>query len=267
MGAVLTLNGAPANADDLRTIVANNYGHFTALRVERGAVRGLDLHLQRLAQATRELFATDLDTTQVRSWLRAVVSGRDGELAVRINVFSRRFDRAHPAAPVPADVMISVLETPAARPAAPLRLKSFRYGRELPHVKHVGTFPLFHFRSLAQRAGFDDALFVGDDGRIAEASVWNIGFFDGTRIVWPQAPQLDGISMRLLQSGAERMGVEQAVRAVALDELPAFRATFLTNASLAVQPVCGVDALELTRDVELEALLWRAFDSNAPHAI
>lgn len=267
MNPTLTINGEPAQADDLRLLVANNYGHFTALRVTGGAVRGLDLHLQRLAAATHEMFASELDMARVRGWLRTAVNARDGELSVRINVFSRGFDRARPAAPASPDVLISAIEAPPSRPAAPLRLKSFRYGRELPHVKHVGTFPLFHFRALAQRAGFDDALFVGADGRIAEASVWNIGFHDGERLVWPQAPQLAGISMQLLQAGCTRLGVPQTTRPVKLDELPSLRAAFLTNASAVVQPVCGVDAVELARDAGLEDVLRCAFESNAMQTI
>ena len=265
--AVLTLNGVTAAADDLRLLVANNYGHFTALRVVDGAVRGLDLHLQRLAAATRELFASELDVGLVRRWLRDAVTGRDGELSVRINVFSRRFDRAHPAAPAAPDVLIAVVDAPPPQTVAPLRLKSFRYGRELPHVKHVGTFPLFHFRALAQRAGFDDALFVAGDGTVAEASIWNIGFHDGERIVWPQAPQLEGISMQLLRAGCARLGIPQVTRRVRLDDLPTFRAAFLTNAAATVQPVCRIDALELARDAAMEQQLRRAFESNAPQAI
>jgi branched-subunit amino acid aminotransferase/4-amino-4-deoxychorismate lyase len=259
---VLTLNGLPAQADDLRLLVANNYGHFTAMRVERGAVRGLDLHLDRLTSATRELFASELDRVRVREWLREAVAGETQPLSVRINVFSRQFDRAHPAAPATPDVLISVLETPPSHPPAPLRLKSFRYGRELPHVKHVGTFPLFHFRALAQRAGFDDALFVGEDGRIAEASIWNIGFHDGERIVWPQAPQLDGISQQLLQAGCERLGVGQVTLAVQLDEILALRAAFLTNAASVAQPVTRIDGHDFAVDRALLDTLQRCYESN-----
>ena len=267
MRTVLTLNGAPAAADDLRLALTNNYGHFTAMRVTNGAVRGLDLHLQRLALGTRELFASDLDTARVRAWLRQAVAGLDGLLSARVNVFSRAFDRGHPGAAAVPDVLISVGPAPLPSGAIPLRLKSFRYGRELPHVKHVGTFPLFHFRALAQRAGFDDALFAGDDGLIAEASIWNIGFFDGTRIVWPQAPQLAGISMRLLRAGCVRLGVPCAEMPVPLADVASFRAAFLTNASVTVQAVCRIDAQELPRDEVVEDLLRQAFASNPLQAI
>ena len=266
MNAILTLNGVPASADDLRLPLANNYGHFTALRVERGTVRGLDLHLQRLQQGTRELFGSDLDTQQVRDWLRAAVGAELRELSVRINVFSRRFDRAHPAAPAVPDVLIAVAAAAPAPPPAPLRLKSYTYQRELPHIKHVGTFPLFHYRASAQRAGFDDALFVAADGRVAEASIWNIGFVrgsgDGMRVVWPAAPQLDGVGMRLLQAGMAQLGVDSSTAPVRLADLETFRAAFLTNASTIARPVARIDATPFASDAALAAMLRRCHEMN-----
>ena len=255
------INGVPASAADLRVPVASNYGHFTALRVEDGAVRGLDLHLQRLAQSTRELFGTELDAQQVRAWLRAAIGDARGRLSLRVNVFSRAFDREHPAASVQADVLIAVAAAPPDIDT-PLRLKSFRYARELAHVKHVGTFPLFHHRGMAQRAGFDDAVFVGADGCISEASIWNIGFWDGAQVVWPQAPQLDGVGMRLLQAGLKRNGVESVARPVHLDDLAGLRCAFLSNASTVARPVSAIDAQQFSVDAELTQLLQRCHASN-----
>src|SRR5579883_194991 len=196
----ILLNGEPAGVDDLRCLVQVNYGHFTVMRVEQGGVRGLDLHLDRLQRTTRELFGTDLDRARVRDYLRRAVSGETRDLSVRINIFSRALDREHLDKPSSADVL--VIAAPASQsPVTPLRLKSFRYTREVAAIKHVGTFALFHFRRMAQQAGFDDALFVDEEGRISEGSIWNIGFVDSKDgVVWPDAPQLDGISMQLLKS-------------------------------------------------------------------
>lgn len=43
-----TLNGEQITADDALTLGLTGYGHFTSMRVELGAVRGLRLHLDRL---------------------------------------------------------------------------------------------------------------------------------------------------------------------------------------------------------------------------
>ena len=34
-----------------------------------------------------------------------------------------------------------------------------------------------------------------------EGTVWNIGFWDGRAVTWPQAPALRGTAERLLQAG------------------------------------------------------------------
>ena len=158
-------NDAPVGVDDLRHCVQTNYGHFTVMRVEDGRVRGLDLHLDRLQSATRELFGSELDRERVRGYLRRVLNDASGAWSVRINVFALSLDREHMDRSVDVDVLVGA--SPAPAPVTqPLRVKSFVYARELPSIKHVGTFGLFHHRRLARLAGFDDALFVDTDGRI-----------------------------------------------------------------------------------------------------
>ena len=163
----IELNGAPAQAEDLRALVQTNYGHFTSMQVQEGGVRGLGLHLDRLAHATQELFGCELDRELVREYLRQAIANDPRPRSLRVNVFSRALDRARMSAPAEVDILITV-GAPAPAATAPLRLQSFRYQRELPAIKHVGTFPLFHYRRLAQQAGFDDALFITDDGCISD---------------------------------------------------------------------------------------------------
>jgi len=133
----------------------------------------------------------------------------------------------------------------------------------LPHIKHVGTFPLFHFRRLAQLDGFDDALFVDGAGAISEASVWNIGFFDGSGIVWPNAPALKGVSMQLLQNGLRARGVPTTSRRIARSDIASFRSAFLTNSSQPVRAIASIDDSDLAPDPELVALLGDCYATNA----
>jgi branched-subunit amino acid aminotransferase/4-amino-4-deoxychorismate lyase len=257
----IELNGVPARADDLRALVQTNYGHFTAMQVRERRVRGLDLHLQRLAQATRELFGSELDLDHVRACLRHAIGADMRPLSLRVNVFSRALDRRCMNRPAAPDVV--VIAAAASVPVvAPLRLKSFVYQRELPAIKHVGTFALFHYRRLAQQAGFDDALFVDDDSRISEGSVWNVGFFDGNGVIWPYAPQLHGISMQLLQAGLMRRGVPSVQQPVRLADLARFRAAFFTNSSSPVQPIARIDDIEFSLDDVLMDKLVEAYESN-----
>ena len=260
------LNGAAASAEDLRALATTNYGHFTAMQVEEGGVRGLDLHLARLDDSTRELFGQPLDDAVVRRYMRSALSEIDGTASLRINVFSRKLHRDRMAEPAEPDVVVAVT-APRHIEATAVRLKSFRYERVLPHVKHVGTFGLFHHRRLAQLDGFDDALFVDASGAVSEASIWNIGFFDGRGIVWPDAPALRGISMQLLQKGLRERGVPSDSHRIAHADIGAFRSAFLTNCSRAVRPIAEIDGVRFAVDAELNAMLEACYASNAPQPI
>lgn len=263
----IELNGEPARAEDIRALVQTNFGHFTSMRVHAGWVRGLGLHLDRLVASTRALFGSELDRDKIRACMRHAIGTDDRALSLRVNIFSRALDRARLNASVPADILAIV--GPAAKPStAPLRLKSFRYQRDLPSIKHIGTFPLFHYRRLAQQAGFDDAVFVDDDGCISEGSVWNIGFVELDRIgndsvIWPDAPQLRGISMQLLQAGLERRGVPSMTRSIPLQDIARCRAAFFTNSSTPVRPIASIDDIELPIYNALTAMLVECHDSNA----
>ncbi|HET8943007.1 MAG TPA: aminotransferase class IV family protein [Rudaea sp.] len=258
---IIELNGEPAQLEDLRLLAQTNYGHFTVMSVLDGRVRGLDLHLDRLQEGTRELFASELDLGQVRTYLRNALAGKSGAISVRITVFSLAFDRARPGAAAVPDVLIGVSRA-VPSPTAPLRLKSFRYQRELAHIKHVGTFPLFHYRRLAQSCGFDDALFVDADTGVSEAAIWNIGFHDGDGVVWPDAPQLAGTGVRLLQSGLHRFGISQTTRHVRVDDLGGMSGVFVCNANTVARPVACIDNIGFPLCSDLIATLQRAYASN-----
>ncbi|WP_037308240.1 aminotransferase class IV family protein [Amycolatopsis orientalis] len=254
----LELNGAPARSEDLAG--AFGYGHFTAMQVRDGKVRGLDVHLNRLVTSTRRMFADELDTEAVRGYVRQAVRGA-GALSVRVVIFSRAMDWSDPGAPAAPDVLVRT-GPPQEHELTPLRLRSVRYERVLPEVKHVGTFGLVHHRREAKMAGYDDALFIDYQGRVSEASIWNVGFLDGGTVVWPQAPVLDGISQQLVRRGLERGGIPQETREVRPAELPGFDAMFLTNSESIGWPVASVDDVVLPFAPETGRILTEAYESN-----
>lgn len=223
-------NGQPAGADALAAAALVNYGHFTSLRCVDGAVRGLDLHLARLRDATRALFSTELDLAQVRGTARQALDAAGHRDAwMRLTVFSLAFDVRKPLAPAAPDLLVSV--DPATDwSGAPLRLQPVVFRRHRPEIKHVGTFALFDLRRQAMAAGWDDALFIDDARQLVEGTTWNLGLWDGQGVTWPAGPALRGTQERLLQRGLEALGVPQQVRPVGLDELGSFSAAFACNA-------------------------------------
>lgn len=253
---IALLNTQPATTDDLRALALVNYGHFTAMQVRDRALQGLEFHVERLQAGPRELFGAELDRERILTQLRGALAAGEADASLRFTVFARGFDYRKPLQAVEPDILIT-LTPPASADKPPLRVKSYRFVRPLPHIKHVGTFPLFHYRRQAQLAGHDDALFVADDGCVVEGSIWNIGFWDGEGVVWPEGPALRGTGERLLQAGLAGLGVPQRHGPVALAEVGGFRAAFACNAS-GLQAVIGIDGAVFPADAALMDLLARA---------
>lgn len=234
------VNGEAATLEDVRRVALFNFGHFTSMQFRDGGVRGLALHLERLAHATRELFGHELPASRVRACLAHALEGVDGPVSVRVNVFSRAADRGALAGPAQPEVMVA-LDPPARREAAPFWVRATPYERDAPQLKHTGTFGLFHQRRVAQQAGYDDALFVTREAHVSEGTTWNIGFHDGNGIVWPQAPMLDGVTLQLLRRALAARGIAQATRPVRHDELAGFRAAFALNTAFVARTIAGCD--------------------------
>lgn len=227
---------APAEAD-LAHLALVNYGHFTAMQVRRGAVRGLDLHLQRLDEAHREMFGSTPDLDRVRELLRRAIAGHP-DCYLRVTLFE-----TEPGVPR----VLTALRPPVGASDRAQSLTAVRYTRPVPHLKHVGTFAQIHHGLAAERAGFDDALLVTEQGHVAETTMANIGFLRGADVVWPRAPSLRGITWQLLDSRLPAHGGEVQTEVVPLTAVGQFEAAFLAS-SLGVAAVARIDAQQFATD-------------------
>ncbi|HEV3292987.1 MAG TPA: hypothetical protein VG123_28765, partial [Streptosporangiaceae bacterium] len=72
------IDGHRATVEQLSAAAPAGYGHFTAMQVRNGRVRGLNLHLARLDAANRELFGAGLGTAAVLGYIRHALSGQAG---------------------------------------------------------------------------------------------------------------------------------------------------------------------------------------------
>lgn len=253
----LLLNGRAPAIEELAFLAQVNYGHFSTMQVCERRVRGFGLHLQRLATATHELFGSDLDIDRVRVQVRQLVD--DEPASLRITVFSRAMVRAHSERPVGADVLIATSPARAPR-SGPLRLKSIRHERLLPHIKHIGMFDLLHLWRQARIAGFDDAVLTTVAGELSEGSTWNIGFWDGKRVIWPSAPALPGITRQLLDAGLREQGIKSETRPVFCDQLAGYRCAFMVNSGSVGPMIESIDTQRFDVDDEVLRLLTMAWE-------
>jgi branched-subunit amino acid aminotransferase/4-amino-4-deoxychorismate lyase len=244
--ARIELDGEPPTADRIAAAALVNYGHYSTMQIRGRAVRGLDLHLTRLDAATRELFDTELDPERVRDLLRHAL-GDVPDATGRITVV----DGSGGAGAAPS--VIVALTEPAEVLDRPARLRSVRYQRPFPYLKHAGSFGQIYHGRRAERAGYDDALLVDDAGVIAETAVANIAFVDGDEVVWPDAPALAGITMQLLEPR-----LPSRRRAVRLSDVTSFDGAFITN-SRGVTPVGQVDDVRVPVDDRVVSRVVEAY--------
>ncbi|MBA2323815.1 MAG: aminotransferase class IV [Pseudonocardiales bacterium] len=237
-----TLDGNRVEPAQLQALALVNYGHFTAMRVEGAAVRGLSLHLDRLARDSRRLFDVELDPDRVRSFVRAAVVDVDTPVVVRVTVFDPDLAMGQPGDRARPRVLVTTRAAPSSLPAGlpGLRLRAAVFAREMPEVKHVGLLGSLYLRRAAQRAGADDVLFTSDDGHISEVATANIGFVDGERLVWPDAPRLPGVTMALIN---QVHGRDIANEPITRSRLATLDAAFVTNAAVGIRAVRTVDGV------------------------
>jgi branched-subunit amino acid aminotransferase/4-amino-4-deoxychorismate lyase len=244
------IDGRAATVAQLSAAAPAGYGHFTAMQVRNGRVRGLGLHLARLDAANREMFGAGLDTVAVAGYIRQALGEQTRDASVRVYVYE---------APDGPTVMVTV-RPPGTMAPDVWRLQTVPYQRSLAHIKHIGDFGQGYYGRLAERNGFDEALLTAPDGIICEGSITNIGFSDGTGVLWPDAPSLAGITMQILERALAERGVPSRHAPVRVSDLGSFDGAFVTN-SHGIAPVGQVDDLTLPVDGALMSAVTQAYES------
>lgn len=262
LGDIATLDGRPVDANDLLALAMTNYGHFTTMRVEADRrVRGLSLHLERLARDSSTVWGTDLDTSRVRRHVGHALAGHDGPRIVRVTVFDPALSLAHPALADQPRVLVTMRPVGETSPP-PLRARSVRYERDCPDVKHTGLFGSLYARRAAQLEGFDDVLFVGADGLVSEGGTWNVGFVGDDGVVWPKAAVLPGVTMTLLQRQ-----VDHRVSPITLDQAKSMRAAFASNTSIGLCALSHLDDTPMAIEHPLLTMLCETYLSIPSEAL
>ena len=237
------LNGSPATVEQMQVLALVNYGHFTSMRVDDQHVRGLSLHLERLVRDCRTLFEADLDRERTREYIRRAIRDRPGSFMVRVTVFDPALGLGRPSAGAQPHVLVTTrpVET---WPLPPMRVQSINYVRTMQPVKHVGLFGQLWHRRRAQLAGYGDALFLEAGSRVSEGVTWNIGFFNGDHVVWPDAAILPGVTMRLLQRVHDRT----TVAPVTLADASTMEGAFATSSGIGVRSISAIDDQQFPGD-------------------
>jgi branched-subunit amino acid aminotransferase/4-amino-4-deoxychorismate lyase len=90
----IEIDGCRPTVGTLQRLALEHFGHFTAMQVRDARVRGLDLHLARLAEGSRELFGAQLDPDRIRELARHALADDVLDASLRVIVFASDADGA-----------------------------------------------------------------------------------------------------------------------------------------------------------------------------
>lgn len=258
---VTHLNGQPATAGQLAPLSFAGFAHFTAMQIREGRVRGLDLHLQRLRTASMELFGHAMPDDRVREYLSAALDGGPRDVSLVATMYSRTGEFTSRSSATEPAVLIRT-GPPSSGPAGPLALSIVEYERVLPSIKHVGEVAKTYYMRKAVEQGFDDAAFVDRHGSFSEASIWNLAFWDGECVVWPNAAMLTGITMSIIRRQLQRLGVPQRAQQIKLENLPELSTAVVMNSWTPGVPVSRMGVVNLSEAPTFLGILQQAYDAE-----
>ena len=252
MAPRIEIDGQRPSAQSMSAAILAGYGHFTALQVRDHRVRGLALHLARLDTANRELFGQELDGDRVCQLIRHALGPETPDASVRVHV--QELD------PEDGPSVMVIIRPPGGLPGATFRLQSVPYQRSLAHIKHIGDFGQTYYHRFAVRNGFDEALLTGPDGAVSEGALCNVGFFDGTEVIWPAAPLLTGTTMALIDANLASHGMSSRRQEIRLADVGTFTSAFITS-SRGIAPVTGLDGEPVPVDAAFMKTLTGIYDA------
>ncbi|MCU1587911.1 MAG: hypothetical protein JWN31_1404 [Frankiales bacterium] len=254
-------NGEPATHEQLELLLSG-YGSYTFFQARDRAVRGLGLHLRRLRDNALELFGQSPTDDRLRELVSHAVS--DEPCSVRVTLVGADHTAVLAGASVVPDIAVTTSQ-PRPQDPPPLSVRTTRYLRETPQVKHRGTHGLTRETREARLAGFDDALLVGPEGYVTEGTTWNLLLHDGDGWVWPIGPMLAGVTASLLRSAMPEGS--HRTEPVSAHDVPTYAAAFALNASAPGRSVAAVDGHALPGDPTAAAELRRLWDSVIPEPL
>lgn len=256
--SITLFNGRPASAEDLAPLAFAGYAHFTAMQIRDHRVRGLDLHLARLRDASDGLFGRHLPDETILEQMRSALAAAPPDVSLTCFISSRPGEFAPASGTVDLDVLIKVTDA-AAPPPGPLALDPVEHERHLPRVKHVGEVSKTLLLRRADARGFDDAVFTDRSGRLSEATIWNLAFWDGRSVIWPRAEILPGVTMQILARRLRALGVPQQTQEVRRSELDRQLAAAVMNSWTPGIPVARIGDQLLAQDQEFLRILHTAY--------
>ena len=110
-----------------------------------------------------------------------------------------------------------------------------------PRIKSLNYLPVVLARIEAERLGFDDAIMLNLDGRIAEGSIYNIFALRNDQWVTPRDGALEGITREVVIRLAEESDLKLTTGDLWPNDIFLANELFFCNTSRGIVPVVEVD--------------------------
>ncbi len=255
------INGHSASASQLSPLAFAGFAHFTAMQVRNAKVKGLDLHLNRLRNASLEFFGRAPSDELLRSYIRTAIQEGARDQSVTVTVFSPHGEFTADSMDVEPGVLVRTA-APSDGPKGPLRLSAIAHQRPLAAIKHVGEVGKTYYLHQAIRQGFDDAAFLDDRGHLSEGTIWNLVFWDGDTVIWPKADMLKGTMMGMVQRQLARLEVPQRHEFITLERLNELSGAAVMNSWTPGIPVTAIASHAIDEARPFIELLHKAYEAE-----
>lgn len=255
------INGQPATLSELIPLAFAGFAHFTAMQVRSRKVKGMDLHLDRLRKASMAFFGIALPDDQLKLYIKTAIDEGPEDQSLTVTVFSHYGEFTAASMNTEPAVLVRT-GAPSNGPEGPLRLSVVKHERALASIKHVGEAGKTYYLHKAIRDGFDDAAFVDRHGRLSEATIWNLVFWDGEAVIWPQATMLQGTMMSIIQRQLDRLGIPQRHEKITIERLQELSGAAVMNSWTPGIAVTAIATTAFAAITPFISLLHKAYQAE-----
>ncbi|WP_404389393.1 aminotransferase class IV family protein [Pseudoalteromonas phenolica] len=253
------LNGQVIPSSEITNLAFSGFAHFTALQVRNRMVKGLDLHLDRLRMASIKLYGRALPDFLIRSYICSAIENGPVDQSLTITIYSPKGEFNADSMNIEPKVLIRT-SSPAHGPKGPLRLAAINHERPLAEIKHVGEIGKTYYLHQAVQQGFDDAVFIDQNGHLTEGTIWNLAFWDGESVVWPEARMLKGTMMAAVERQLTQLNIPQRSEPITLDRLLDLKGAAVMNSWTPGIGVTEISSQSFKDSNKLIALLHEAYE-------
>ena len=249
MEELLFLNGKKLEDPPALRALFYGEGVFETFRWKRSPPVFLSMHLERMRRGAEFLGIPFPAESRVRLGIEDAVGKAVGEdLHVKVCLLGEG-DTVFHSRPRTISLLVSVKP----RAEGPEAVSLWVCGERRPPQNRLFSHKTLNYlgnvlaKREAREKGFDEALFLDTDCRVAETSCHNVFWVKGKKLFTPssECPVLPGVTREIVLRSAERLGYESVCGGFSLEELLSSDYAFLTNAVAGIVYVSGVDGEEM----------------------